>query len=287
MNIPIPEVTKCFCSIDNAIVSVIRYCNVVIEKAKKVYPSASVNDVPGYALEFCRKMLAQATTLVKVAREREDYNTVCSLVRIMADNVAVLKLIYGADDQEEKELRHLLYVMDGVATRYEYLKDKPKPYDGNISKEAYETLSTRVREIKDNAIGCINFCTDAIKARHNYYVKPQCYDILIRYRNWKFKLIDKPKPQDSYSWNDMYNLLNINNNGYIFSFFSQYVHGLSISNLDLNDGDDFEAPLVFAFSLLAIIYNFLRKEYEPYIDNYTLEDILKIMPDLLATNKNN
>ena len=286
MNIPIPEVTKCLGSIDNAIVSVIRYCNVVIEKAKKVYPSASVNDVPGYALEFCRKMLVQATTLVKVAREREDYNTVCSLVRIMADNVAILKLIYGADDKEEKELRHLLYVMDGVATRYEYLKDKPKPYDGNISKEAYETLSTRVWEIKDNAIGCINFCTNAIKARPNYSVKPQCYDKLIRYRNWRFKLIDKPKPQNSYSWNDMYNLLNINNNGYIFSFLSQYVHGLSISNLELNDGDDFEAPLVFAFSLLAIIYYFLRKEYEPYIGKYTFEDILIMRPDLLATNEN-
>ena len=282
MNIPIPEVTECFGSIDNAIVSVIRYCNVVIEKAKKVYPSASVNDVSGYALEFCRKMLVQATTLVKVAREREDYNTICSLVRIMADNVAVLKLIYGADEKEEKILRHLLYVMDGVAARYEYLKDKPKPYNGNISKEAYETLSTRVREVKDNAIGCINFCTNAIKARPDYSVQQQCYDTLIRYRNWKFKSIDKPKPRDSYSWNDMYNLLDINNNGYIFSFFSQYVHGLSISNLDLNDGDDFEAPLVFAFSLLAIVYNFLRKEYEPYIGEYTMEDFYKMRPELFS-----
>ena len=283
MNILIPEITECFGSMDSAIVSIIRYCNVVIEKAKKVCPNASVNDVPGYALEFCRKMLVQATTLVKIASEREDYNTVCSLVRIIADNVVILKLIYGADDKEEKILRHLLYVMGGVATRYEYLKDKPKPYDGKISKEAYETLSTRVREIKDNAIGCIDFCINAIKARPDYSVKQQCYDKLIRYHNWKFKSIDKPK--DSYSWNDMYNLLDINDNGYIFSFFSQYVHGLSISNLDLNDGDNFEAPLVFAFSLLVIIYNYLRKEYEPYLGKYTWEDILKMRPDLLAKTK--
>ena len=131
-------------------------------------------------------------------------------------------------------------------------------------------------------MGCINFCTNAIKARPDYSVKPQCYDKLIRYRNWKFKSIDKPKPQDSYSWNDMYNLLNINNNGYIFSFFSQYVHGLSISNLDLNDGDDFEASLVFAFSLLAIVYNFLRKEYEPCIGKYTMEDLYKMRPELFS-----
>lgn len=85
----------------------------------------------------------------------------------------------------------------------------------------------------------------------------------------------------------VYNLLDINSNGYIFSFFPQYVHGLSISNLDLNDGENFEAPLVFAFSSLVIIYNFLRKEYEPYIGKYTWEDILKMWPDLLATNENN
>lgn len=284
MKVLIPEVAERFGSIENAICSVIRYCNVIIEKAKKVCPSTSVNDVPGYALEICRKTLVQATTLVKVAREKEDYNTACSLVRILADNVSILRLIYSAEDVEEKILRHLLYVMDGVSLRYKYLKDRPKAYDGKIPKETYDKLCYQVNKAKDNAYGCIDFCTNAIKARPDYSGNQQSYDKLIKYQNWKFKSIDKPKPADAYSWKEMYEKLDINDAGDMFSYFSQYVHGLSISNIVLDDKDDFEITLTFAFSLVAWIFDFLRKEYEPYIEKYTWEDIYKMRPELFLDN---
>lgn len=75
----------------------------------------------------------------------------------------------------------------------------------------------------------------------------------------------------------MYQLLDVKDKVYMFSYFSQYVHGLSISNIALNDKDDFETPLAFAFSLVGWVFNFLRKEYEPYIGAYTMEDVLKIV----------
>ena len=280
MKIPIPEVAERFGSIDNAICSVIRHCNVIIEKAKEVCPSTSVNDVPGYALEFCRKTLVQATTLVKVAHEQEDYNTTCSLVRMLADNVSIIRLIYGSEDTEEKILRHLLYVMDGASLRYEYLKNRPKDYDGKIPKEVYDKLCNQIHESKNNASDCIDFCTNEIKARPGYSSKQQCFEELIKYRNWKFKTIDKPTPQKAYSWKEMYEKLNVNEASEIFPFFSQYVHGLSLSNIVLEIKDNFEAPLAFAFSLVGWIFNFLRKEYEPYIGIYTWKDIINMRPDL-------
>ena len=278
MKIPIPEVVECYGSIDNALVNVIRYCNVIIDKAKKVCPNTSVNDVPGYALEFCRKTMLQATTLVKVANEREDYNTTCSLVRMLADNLSIIRLIYAEANTEEKILRHLLYVMDGVSTRNEYLKDYPKEYDGKIPRETYEASCVQVQEAKDNALGCVDFCTKAIKARPIYALNQSSIDELVKYRNWKYKTIDKPKKKDAYTWNEMYQLLDVKDKGYMFSYFSQYVHGLSISNIALNDKDDFETPLAFAFSLVGCVFNFLRKEYEPYIGAYTMEDVLKMVP---------
>lgn len=78
MKIPIHEVEERFGTIDQALANIISCCGVIIDKAKLVCPSTSVNDVPGYALEFCRKTLMQATTLFKVANEREDYSTTCS-----------------------------------------------------------------------------------------------------------------------------------------------------------------------------------------------------------------
>lgn len=277
MKILIPEVVERFGSMENALVSVIRYCHVLIDKAKAVCSSASVNDVPGYALVFCNKTLVQATTLVKVANEREDYNTACSLVRILADNVATIKLIYAAEDTEDKILRHLLYVMDGVSTRYDYLKVRPKGYDGKIPKETYDALCAQVQAAKDNAFGCIEFCINAIKSRPRYADQPQNFDELIKYRNWKFKTIYQPKPKQAYTWKEMYGKLDENDAGDMFSYLSQYVHGLSISNIILNDPDNFEMPLAFAFSLVGWIFNFLRKEYEPYIGEYTREDLVRIM----------
>lgn len=278
MKISIPEVVNCFGSIDNALVSVIRYCNVIIDKAKMVCPNTSVNDVPGYALEFCRKTLVQATTLVKVANEREDYNTTCSLVRMLADNVSIIRLIYGETNTVEKILRHLLYVMDGVSTRNEYLKIYPKEYDGTIPRDTYEALCVQVQEAKNNAVGCIEFCTNAIKVLPIYVEHQPSIDELVKYRNWKYKTIDKPKNKDAYTWNEMYQLLDVKDKGYMFSYFSQYVHGLSISNIALNDKDDFETPLAFAFSLVGWVFNYLRREYEPYIEEYTMDDVLKMVP---------
>ena len=76
----------------------------------------------------------------------------------------------------------------------------------------------------------------------------------------------------------MYQLLNVEDKGYMFSYFSQYVHGLSISNIALKDKDDFETPLALAFSLVGWVFNYLRREYEPYIGEYTMEDVIKMVP---------
>ncbi len=280
MRIPIPEIDERFDSIDDALYHIILYCNVIVEKAKKICPSGAISDIPGYVLEFCRKTLVQATTLLKVAQEREDYNTVCSLVRIIADNVSSIRLIYCTKDKEVKILRHLLYVMDGVTTRYEYLKDYPKPYDESIPRKTYEELCTQVSGAKDNAQDCINYCIKEIKALTIYSTQQTNIDKLIKSRNWKFKTIDKPKKDDAFRWHDMYQLLNIKEKGAMFSYFSQYVHGLSISNIALTDKEDFETPLAFAVSLVGWIFNFLRKEYEPYIGKYTHADLCKMIPEL-------
>ncbi len=100
----------------------------------------------------------------------------------------------------------------------------------------------------------------------------RCSDIIPKL---EIKAIDKPRPKDAYSWNEMYRKLDVINTGEMFSFFSQYVHGLSISNIVLNEPNSFEMPLPFAFRM----FSFLRKEYEPHIGQYTRKDLYKIVPE--------
>lgn len=273
-----PEMDERFNCTEDAIEHIIRISSVIIDKAKVICPSTSVSDVPGYALEICRKVLIQAETLVIVARKREDYNTLCALVRILADNISIINLVYNGDDEEERIMRHLLYVLDGVSERFALLEERQVVYDGKIPIETFEALSAQIKGARDNAYNCKEFCISAIKARQYYTTYQKEIDILIEKKNWKYKTLDKPK--ESYSWKEMYNLLNLREAGEMFSYFSQYVHGLSISNIALNDTDDFDAPLSFTVCLLGHLFGFLRKVYEPYIGEYTWDDIYKMAPEL-------
>lgn len=283
MRIPVPEMDERFDCVEDAIDHIVRICRVLVDKAKAVCPSNSISDIPGYALEFCKKVLIQSSTLVKVAREREDYNTVCSLVRMLADNVATINLVYNSSDNEERIMRHLLYVLDGVTERYKYLKDRTVPYDGRIPKESIDALRHQVERARDNAAGCIDYCERSIKALRVYSSNGGDIDILIKNKNWKYKQIVSPSKKDdnSYKWKDMYGLLPIRKMDEMMPFFSQYVHGLSISNIATSDPDDYDAPLSIAVCLLGWLFSFLRKVYEPYIGEYTWADIDRMAPGLI------
>lgn len=279
MRIPIPEMDKRYDSVEDAIDHTVRICTVIIDKACEKWPTPSVSDMPGYILVICRKILTQFSTLTYVSRQRNDYNTVCSLVRILADSIATLNLIYCCDDDEERIIRHLLYVLDGISERDHLLNERYPEYDGRISRELFNSLCTQYQEAKENAKGCIKYCIETIKKSPYYSTHQVELDVLIQRRNWKFKTISEPKPKDGYSWKDMYQMLKINMADEMFPYLSQYIHGLSISNILLNDKDDFDAPLSFAFCLLGWLLIFLRRVYGPHIEEYTIEDIKRMMPN--------
>jgi len=280
MRIPVPEMDERFKCVEDALEHIIRLSSVIVDKAEKLCPPPMVADIPSYALAFIKKVLVQASTLVMVARERKDYNTVCAMVRMLADNMATLNLVYDCDDEEEKVLRHLLYVMDGVSSRHDALVGHPMHYDGRIPRETYDTLEKQVQGAIDNEAKCTRFCEDAIKARQPYQTHKEHIDKLIKKKDWKFKQIGQPQLK-SYSWKEMYEKLDIKTGDEMFPFLSQYVHGLSVSNIALNDPEDFDAPLSFAVCLLGWLYYYLKKVYEPYIGEYTWEDIDKMAPGLV------
>lgn len=281
MKIPVPEMDERFDSGEDALAYIIRICNVILDKAKIVFPSPSISIIPGYVIEFCRKVLLQSSTLEKVAREREDYNTLCSLIRILADNVAIIRLVYGGNDDEERILRHLLYVLDGVSVRKSLLENHTLSYNGLIPIETYNALVRQVTSAKENAEGCIKYCIEAIKARPVYTTYQSQIDILLDNHNWKFKTIEKPQPKNpyQYTWKEMYGLLEIKSIDEMIPYLSQYVHGLSISNIIFEEKEDFDAPLSFSICLIGWLFDFIRRVYEPHIGEYTWDDVYKMIPE--------
>lgn len=279
MRIPIPELDERFECVENALEHIIRISNVIVDKAEKIFPPPTIADIPSYVLTYIRKVLEQASTLVMIAKERKDYNTVCAIVRILADNIAILNFVYCCENYEEKILRHFLYVMDGVSARHDTLVGHPMHYDGIIPKEIYDALEKQVQGAIDNTANCIIFCEKEIKKRITYQTYPEHIDKLINKKDWKFKQLGHPQLK-SYTWKEMYVMLNIKAGDEMFPFLSQYVHGLSISNIVLNNKDDFDAPLSFSVCLIGWLYNYLCNVYEPHIGEYTMEDIRKIAPEI-------
>ncbi len=260
MRIPIPEIDDQFDCKEDALKYLIGICSFIVGKTKTIYPGSSVAVIPAYALAFIERVLVQSLTLADIARERKDYVTVCVLVRVLADNIATLNLIYNCEDEEEKSLRHLLYVLDGVQTRWTLLNERRMKYDCNITKDAFDALCQQVQGAKDNAKACIDYCITTIQGLPFYRMNKMQIDVLIERKNWKYKTLGKPN--NSYSWKEMYGMLNIKEGVDMFSsFLSQYVHGLSISNLVLEDRDDFDAPLSFAICLLGWLWKYLLKAY--------------------------
>ena len=119
------------------------------------------------------------------------------------------------------------------------------------------------------------FCIKNIKERPIYDAHQQQIEILIERKNWKYKDLESPKA--SYSWKELYGMLNINTGDEMFPYFSQYVHGLSVSNILLDDKDDFDAPVSFATCLIGWLWYYLRKIYEPHVGPYTVEDVIRVM----------
>lgn len=280
MRIPVPELDERYSCSEDAVEHLVRICALIVDKAKKVHPTPSISDMPGYVLEFCHKVIIQTSTLNGISRDRKDYNTLCALVRILADNIAILNLVYCAIDDEERILRHLLYVLDGINARLNMLDGRPLEYNGTIPRETYEALCSQVLGAKDNAERCIRYCETTIRKSPHYPAKKDVFEILIQNKNWKFKTIEKPKPRDAYTWKEMYGMTGVKLADEMFPFLSQFVHGLSVSNIALSDKDDFDAPLSFAYCLLYWLFSFLRRLYEPQIGGYTMDDIRKMDPEL-------
>ena len=63
---------------------------------------------------------------------RKDFCSAMAILRVMADTLSALYLIYK-EEGEKLYLRHYLYVMDGVNNRLKYLPNSID-YDNKISK---------------------------------------------------------------------------------------------------------------------------------------------------------
>ena len=86
-------------------------------------------------------------------------------------------------------------------------------------------------------------------------------DKLIEGHNWRFQSL-RSSPKSRFSWEKMYDLMGFKCPSSFFSSLSDYVHGLSTSNLNLEMEDELFDPVYsFGISLLGKLMSSLKRYF--------------------------
>lgn len=224
---------------------------------KDNYNSNAINSVNDYSLVIAERIVKTANTLHSVIKRDKDYVIANMIIRSMADSISSFILIYGEKDINVKSLRHYLYIIDGLQNRINQLSNSPT-YNESISKEDYEKLCLQVKVAKQNYKEACNFSVCQIKSLPIYAKNQMFIDKLIEGHNWKFQSLGS-SPKSRFSWERMYDLMGFKCPSSFFSSLSDYVHGLSTSNLSLEMEDELFDPVYsFGISLLGKLMSSLK-----------------------------
>lgn len=224
--------------------------------------STSIDDIDSYILCNVKKIYKTANTLYAVIKIEKDYTTANAILRMLADSLASLYLIYQ-DRQDLLELRHYLYIIDGIKSRLRQFPMDMK-YDGKIKRDDYDSLYAQVTSSKRNYEDAYSHCVEKLHSGQFYKGYAAIIDKLIECGNWKFKNLSAfNMSNNKYSWSELYRRLTPFTNNDNFSFLSEYVHGLSTCNLSFEiDNAVFEPLYGIATSLLGLLLNFINTQFE-------------------------
>ena len=227
---------------------------------KDIYPSCSIGDIKAYPLQIAQRIVNTSCTLHNIIEREKDFCSAMAILRVMADTLSALYLIYK-EEGEKLYLRHYLYVMDGVNNRLKYLPNSVD-YGNKIPKLEYDALCKQIESSKNNCYGTINHCVSEIHSLSLYHGHMYVIDQLIKSQNWKFKTFGSANKYNSYSWLEMYEKLKLQCNPTFFSYLSQFVHGLSISNIAVDiDNTAFELIYGTTLALLGRLHDFIEDYY--------------------------
>lgn len=243
----------CFCqSIDRL--------NIEISLLSRHYSTPNIEDIKAYSLHSSRRIVKMAESLFFVIEKNNDFVSANILIRSIADSLATLILIYEESNGEVSILRHYLYIIDGLRNRIRYLPDS---YSSNskITTEEAKALASQIRNAKMNYKELSNISVNEIKRLSLYDDYSNTIDKYIKNGLWMFKNITSAT--EKYQWKEMYSFLgSAPSTSNYYSSLSDFVHGLSSSNLIFENGESiFNIMYCISSVLLDRLHEHLCKTF--------------------------
>lgn len=235
-----------------------------VNQLRSLFPEDAINDINGYMVGILKKIMDASYSFIIVIEHAHDYSSAATILRSIADNLASYILIYHEKNKDELLLRHHLFLIDGLRARLNGRQSiKPDP-NIPLSKTEKDSLReiTEAATIDDKKY--IDYCLKSIRSNKLYENHKTEIEYLINKKsdNWKYTSLNQYKEQ--YSWANLYPKINGKDaSKTFFSFLSQYVHGLSASNLsrDLNNADTYNELLGIGITFLGKVIEFAEHDF--------------------------
>ena len=262
VHISIPEFDEAGLTYEECFRMILVFIKHEVFHLKNIHSSDCIDDLAAYPLQIASRVLKTAYTLHSIIERDKDYIVANAVVRIIADSIATLYLIYQSD-RDKIILRHYLYIMDGVCNRLKNLSQRME-YDKRINEAEFRVLEEQVTESKRNYEGAYQHCILQMHSLPLYDGNKYAIDNLIKNCNWKFKTISSSSNnKNQYNWKDMYKILNMNCDPGLFSFLGEFVHDLSTSNMVFETDRVFFEPIYgISIALLGRLNDFINAYYE-------------------------
>lgn len=259
----IPGLEKFNGSYFDAYKAIYSLCAHEVTKLRTLFPEGAINDVDGYKVGIITKEMYAFHSLMTIIEKNQDYSTSASILRSIADNLSTYILIYHQKTRDEILLRHYMYLIDGLNVRYTALCSIRPSKNAPISNVEKEETERNVSFAKKNTLDAMHFCKEKIMTLKIYHEKENVINHLLKTKNgWRYKSLDCY--HKILNWKDMYPLINGKESSQFFiSYLSQYVHGLSSSNLmiDTKSKETFEPLIGIGITFLGKIHEFAQNDF--------------------------
>lgn len=184
--------------------------------SEKYSISSSIEDTKHYQTVIISKIVQMFHSIELLTKNTLDEVSARCVLRGILDSVTAYSFIYQREGENDMLFRHYLYALDGWR---EYKKSVITISEGNECnyKQDY-ACDIIIKQIEDKLRNHIYYTQDSSKAEE-----------LIRKANWKYKSF---QTISKLSYIEMYKEIKFDTNtsDYYLSYFSQFVHGLCISN---------------------------------------------------------
>lgn len=195
---------------------------------------------------------------------------------MLGDSVAVFHLVYMEPDENLRIFRHCLYVLDGCKKSLEVLPEE-NINKGTLPDNELEDLN---RQVKFNREHREKMMWEVQEMLENSPLKNKdeaAFNKIVEDCNWKFKEFKDYRKikNNQYQWRELYDIIGRSNHFDLLSFFSQYAHGLSMSNLNTEPGQRvFDGIIGEGVALLDLMNQSVLKFFESDI-YYIYEGLLR------------